>query len=277
MIIDSHQHFWNYDPIRDIWIDNSMAVLKRNFLPKDLKKIYQINSIEGCVAVQADQSEEETIFLLDQASKNSFIKGVVGWLDIKSSKLKDLLSYYTKYSAFKGLRHIVQNEKDVNFMLKSDFQRGLSCLEEYNLTYDILIKEHQMDQAIKMVKKNPNQIFILDHIGKPKISKNVDSTWIKNINELSLNENVFCKISGLVTETKFLKWKVNDFSPYLEVVFNAFGIDRIMYGSDWPVCLLASNFKDTLDILNYYISSFSENEKNKVMSLNAIKAYNLST
>ena len=134
-----------------------------------------------------------------------------------------------------------------------------------------------MDQAIKMVKKNPNQIFILDHIGKPKISKNVDSTWIKNINELSLNENVFCKISGLVTETKFLKWKVNDFYPYLEVVFNAFGIDRIMYGSDWPVCLLASNFKDTLDILNYYISSFSENEKNKVMSLNAIKAYNLST
>ena len=162
-------------------------------------------------------------------------------------------------------------------MLKSDFQKGLSCLEEYNLTYDILIKEHQMDQAIKMVKKNPNQIFILDHIGKPKISKNVDSTWIENINELSLNENVFCKISGLVTETKFLKWKVNDFYPYLEVVFNAFGIDRIMYGSDWPVCLLASNFKDTLDILKYYISSFSENEKNKVMSLNAIKAYNLST
>jgi len=277
MIIDSHQHFWNYDPIRDIWIDNSMAVLKRNFLPKDLKKIYQINSIEGCVAVQADQSEEETIFLLDQASKNNFIKGVIGWLDIKSSKLKDLLSYYTKYPAFKGLRHIVQNEKDVNFMLKSDFQRGLSFLEEYNLTYDILINAHQMDQAIKMVKKNPNQIFILDHIGKPKISKNVDSTWIKNINELSLNENVFCKISGLVTETKFLKWKVNDFYPYLEVVFNAFGIDRIMYGSDWPVCLLASNFKDTLDILNYYISSFSENEKNKVMSLNAIKAYNLST
>tara|TARA_B100001029_G_scaffold114371_1_gene94587 strand:+ start:1513 stop:2346 length:834 start_codon:yes stop_codon:yes gene_type:complete len=277
MIIDSHQHFWNYDPIRDIWIDNSMAVLKRNFLPKDLKKIYQINSIEGCVAVQADQSEEETIFLLDQASKNNFIKGVIGWLDIKSSKLNDLLSYYTKYPAFKGLRHIVQNEKDVNFMLKSDFQRGLSFLEEYNLTYDILINAHQMDQAIKMVKKNPNQIFILDHIGKPKISKNVDSTWIKNINELSLNENVFCKISGLVTETKFLKWKVNDFYPYLEVVFNAFGIDRIMYGSDWPVCLLASNFKDTLDILNYYISSFSENEKNKVMSLNAIKAYNLST
>ena len=277
MIIDSHQHFWNYDPIRDIWIDNSMAVLKRNFLPKDLKKIYKINSVDGCVAVQADQSEEETIFLLDQASKNNFIKGIVGWLDIKSSKLNDLLSYYTKYPVFKGLRHIVQNEKDINFMLKSDFQRGLSYLKEYNLTYDILIKEHQMDQAIKMVKKNPNQIFILDHIGKPKISKNVDSTWIKNINELSLNENVFCKISGLVTETKFLKWKVNDFYPYLEVVFNAFGIDRIMYGSDWPVCLLASNFKDTLDILNYYISSFSENEKNKVMSLNAIKAYNLST
>ena len=275
MIIDSHQHFWNYDPIRDIWIDNSMAVLKRNFLPKDLKKIYQINSIEGCVAVQADQSEEETIFLLDQASKNSFIKGVVGWLDIKSSKLNDLLSYYTKYSAFKGLRHIVQNEKDVNFMLKSDFQRGLSYLEEYNLTYDILIKEHQMDQAIKMVKKNPNQIFILDHIGKPKISKNVDSTWIKNINELSLNENVFCKISGLVTETKFFKWEIDDFKPFLDLIFDCFGVDRVMYGSDWPVCLIASTFEDTINIVKNHISSFSDNEKNKIMSLNAIKAYNL--
>ena len=275
MIIDSHQHFWNYDPIRDIWIDNSMAVLKRNFLPKDLKKIYQINSIEGCVAVQADQSEEETIFLLDQASKNSFIKGVVGWLDIKSSKLNDLLSYYTKYSAFKGLRHIVQNEKDVNFMLKSDFQRGLSFLEEYNLTYDILIKEHQMDQAIKMVKKNPNQIFILDHIGKPKISKNVDSTWIKNINELSLNENVFCKISGLVTETKFFKWEIDDFKPFLDLIFDCFGVDRVMYGSDWPVCLIASTFEDTINIVKNHISSFSDNEKNKIMSLNAIKAYNL--
>ena len=275
MIIDSHQHFWNYDPIRDIWIDNSMAVLKRNFLPKDLKKIYQINSIEGCVAVQADQSEEETIFLLDQASKNSFIKGVVGWLDIKSSKLNDLLSYYTKYSAFKGLRHIVQNEKDVNFMLKSDFQRGLSFLEEYNLTYDILIKEHQMDQAIKIVKKNPNQIFILDHIGKPKISKNVDSTWIKNINELSLNENVFCKISGLVTETKFFKWEIDDFKPFLDLIFDCFGVDRVMYGSDWPVCLIASTFEDTINIVKNHISSFSDNEKNKIMSLNAIKAYNL--
>ena len=253
----------------------SLIVLKRNFLPKDLKKIYQINSIEGCVAVQADQSEEETIFLLDQASKNSFIKGVVGWLDIKSSKLNDLLSYYTKYSAFKGLRHIVQNEKDVNFMLKSDFQRGLSCLEEYNLTYDILIKEHQMDQAIKMVKKNPNQIFILDHIGKPKISKNVDSTWIKNINELSLNENVFCKISGLVTETKFFKWEIDDFKPFLDLIFDCFGVDRVMYGSDWPVCLIASTFEDTINIVKNHISSFSDNEKNKIMSLNAIKAYNL--
>tara|TARA_B100001540_G_scaffold191427_1_gene168748 strand:- start:637 stop:1119 length:483 start_codon:yes stop_codon:yes gene_type:complete len=160
-------------------------------------------------------------------------------------------------------------------MLKSDFQRGLSCLEEYNLTYDILIKEHQMDQAIKMVKKNPNQIFILDHIGKPKISKNVDSTWIKNINELSLNENVFCKISGLVTETKFFKWEIDDFKPFLDLIFDCFGVDRVMYGSDWPVCLIASTFEDTINIVKNHISSFSDNEKNKIMSLNAIKAYNL--
>ena len=276
MTIDSHQHFWNYDPIKDSWIDDSMSVLKRDFLPKTLKETYKINSVYGCVSVQADQSEKETVFLLNHASNNTFIKGIVGWLDIKSPKLDELLSFYSKNPFFKGLRHIVQDEKEKDFMLNSDFQRGLNCLNKYSLTYDILIKHHQMDQTIKMVKKNPNQIFILDHIGKPDILKKVDTLWKKNILKLSSYENVYCKVSGLVTETKFLKWKISDFNPYLEVVFKAFGIDRIMYGSDWPVCLLASDFKDTLDILNYHISSFSENEKNKVMSLNAIKAYNLS-
>ena len=179
MIIDSHQHFWNYDPIRDIWIDNSMAVLKRNFLPKDLKKIYKINSVDGCVAVQADQSEEETIFLLDQASKNNFIKGVVGWLDIKSSKLNDLLSYYTKYPVFKGLRHIVQNEKDINFMLKSDFQRGLNCLNRYSLTYDILIKHHQMNQTLKMVQKRTKGD---DHFSDPFHPVLDDELWPAHVN-----------------------------------------------------------------------------------------------
>jgi L-fuconolactonase len=276
MIIDSHQHFWNYDPIKDSWIDDSMSVLKKDYLPKELKEIYEINSVDGCISVQADQSEDETIFLLNQASKNTFIKGIVGWLDIKSPKLDESLSFYSKNHIFKGLRHIVQDEKENDFMLNSDFQRGLSCLNKYNLTYDILIKDYQMDQTIKMVKKNPNQIFILDHIAKPKILKTIDSLWKKNILELSSNENVYCKVSGLVTETEFLKWKINDFIPYLEVVFEAFGTDRIMYGSDWPVCLLASDFKDTLNILNYYTSSFSENEKNKVMSINAINEYNLS-
>ena len=276
MIIDSHQHFWNYDPIKDSWIDDSMSVLKRDFLPKTLKEIYKMNSVYGCVSVQADQSEKETVFLLNHASKNSFIKGIVGWLDIKSPKLDELLSFYSKNPLFKGLRHIVQNEKEKDFMLNSDFQRGLNCLNKYSLTYDILIKHNQMDQTIKMVKRNPNQIFILDHIGKPNILKKVDPLWKKNILKLSSYENVYCKVSGLVTETKFLKWNINDFSPYLEMVFDSFGIDRIMYGSDWPVCLLASNFKDTLDILNYHISSFSDNEKNKIMSLNAIKAYDLS-
>ena len=276
MIIDSHQHFWNYEPIKDSWIDDSMSVLKKDFLPKTLNKIYEINSVYGCVSVQADQSEDETVFLLNHASTNTFIKGIVGWLDIKSPKLDELLSFYSKNPFFKGLRHIVQDEKEKDFMLNSDFQRGLSCLNKYNLTYDILIKDYQMDQTIKMVKKNTNQIFVLDHIGKPKILKQIDPLWKKNIRELSSHENVYCKVSGLVTETELLKWKINDFTPYLEVVFEAFGTDKIMYGSDWPVCLLASDFKDTLDILNYYTSSFSENEKNKVMSLNAIKAYNLS-
>jgi L-fuconolactonase len=274
MIIDSHQHFWNYDPIKDAWIDTSMKVIRRDFLPKDLKPLLDENAIEGCIAVQADQSENETDFLLSCAQKNKFIKGVVGWLDLTSENLESRLDYYAKNPFFKGLRHIVQAEKD-DYLLRGDVQKGISKLANYNLTYDILVFPSQLTAAIALVKKFPNQQFILDHIAKPRISNLMDELWKSNIIELSKNQNVSCKLSGLVTETNNYVFNDNDFNPYMDVIFETFGSKRILFGSDWPVCLLAANYKKVYDLIFDYLDNHSIETKAQIFGLNAIKIYNL--
>tara|TARA_B110000483_G_scaffold21899_1_gene24947 strand:- start:3755 stop:4579 length:825 start_codon:yes stop_codon:yes gene_type:complete len=274
MIIDSHQHFWNYDPIKDAWIDSSMEVIKRDFLPKNLKPLLDENGIDGCISVQADQSENETDFLLSCAQKNKFIKGVVGWLDLTSKNLESRLNHYVKNPFFKGLRHIVQAEKD-DYLLRSDVQNGISKLAKYNLTYDILVFPSQLTAAITLVKKFPNQQFILDHISKPNISDSMDELWKLNIVELAKNQNVCCKLSGLVTETKNYIFSDNDFKPYIDVIFKSFGPNRILFGSDWPVCLLAANYKKVFDLIFDYLDNHSIETKAKVFGQNAIKIYNL--
>ena len=274
MIIDSHQHFWNYDPIKDAWIDSSMEVIKRDFLPKNLKPLLDENGIDGCISVQADQSENETDFLLSCAQKNKFIKGVVGWLDLTSKNLESRLNHYVKNPFFKGLRHIVQAEKD-DYLLRSDVQNGISKLAKYNLTYDILVFPSQLTAAITLVKKFPNQQFILDHISKPNISDSMDELWKSNIVELAKNQNVCCKLSGLVTETKNYIFSDNDFKPYIDVIFKSFGPNRILFGSDWPVCLLAANYKKVFDLIFDYLDNYSIETKAKVFGQNAIKIYNL--
>ena len=199
MIIDSHQHFWNYDPIRDSWIDDSMSIIRKNFLPKDLEPILIENGVDGCIAVQADQSELETQFLIDCACSNSFIKGVVGWVDLTSKNIENRLNHFSLNPSFKGVRHIVQAEKK-NYLLRKDVQNGISKLKEYNLTFDLLIYPHQIMNAVELVKKFSDQTFILDHIAKPNISKPVSDEWKYGIKLLSENHNVSCKISGMVTE-----------------------------------------------------------------------------
>ena len=274
MIIDSHQHFWNYDPIKDAWIDDSMEVIRRDFLPKDLKPLLDENAIDGCIAVQADQSENETDFLLSCAQKNKFIKGVIGWLDLTSDNLESRLNHYIKNPLFKGLRHIVQAEKD-DYLLREDVQKGISKLANYNLTYDILIFPSQLNAAIELVKRFPKQQFILDHIAKPNISCSVDELWKLNIIELSKNQNVSCKLSGLVTETNNYTFNDIDFYPYLDIIFHSFGPKRILFGSDWPVCLLAANYKKVYDLIFDYLDNHSTEIKTQIFGLNAIKIYNL--
>ena len=274
MIIDAHQHLWKYDPVRDHWIEDSMEVLRKDFLPKDLKPILDANGVAGCIAVQADQSEEETEFLLKCAQENPFLKGVVGWVDLMAGNVEERLANYSRNEYFKGVRHIVQAEKD-DFLLNKDFQNGVGKLSQYGLSYDLLIYPRQFPATLEMVEKFPNQIFVLDHIAKPSVSEKLDAEWVKNILLLSKHENVFCKISGMVTETKNFEWVKSDFTPYLASVVSAFGTDRLLYGSDWPVCLLAADYKEVLGIIVDYFQNFSTLEKSKIFALNAIKAYNL--
>lgn len=274
MIIDSHQHFWKYDPVDYVWIDESMKVIRKDFFPSDLEPILKENNIDGCVTVQVEQTEKETESLLKFAEENSFIKGVVGWVDLQADNIKQRLEHFTKNDLFKGVRHIVQAEP-VDFMLQADFQNGISQLAQFNLTYDILVYPHQLANAVKLVEKFPDQHFVLDHIAKPQISKGIDKEWKSNIDKLAQHPKVYCKLSGMVTETHNFQWNTNDFIPFLDVVVNAFGMDRIMFGSDWPVCLTAATYPEVLNCISSYFSSYSKEDFKKVMGLNASKFYNL--
>lgn len=274
MRIDSHQHYWQYDPIRNSWIDDSMKILRRDFLPEHLKPILDRNNVQGSVAVQAGQSEDETKFLLDLASKNDFIKGVVGWIDLRAENIEERLEVFSSNKKLVGMRHIVQSEPD-DFMLGREFQHGISKLEKFGLTYDILVFPTQLKASVELVQKFPEQAFVLDHIAKPYIKDGKIDQWANDIHMLAQFPNVNCKISGMVTEADLNHWKKEDFFKYLDVVFNLFGSDRIMYGSDWPVCLLAAQYEQQLEILESYIDAFSSEKKAKIMGKNAIRFYKL--
>jgi L-fuconolactonase len=272
--IDSHQHFWRYNPLRDDWITDQMKVIKRDFIPDDLAPILKENKIDGCVAVQADQSEAETRFLLELASKNNIIKGVVGWVDLRSAELLKQLEFYSGAKKLKGFRHIVQAEP-VGFMGGEKFSRGIGLLNQFNFTYDILIYPHQIQDAIWLVRQHPNQKFVVDHLAKPNIREKEFNSWSALMKELASHNNVYCKFSGMVTEADWQHWTKEDFRPYLDLIIDQFGTHRVMYGSDWPVCLLAASYHEQLNILNAYLDTFSASEKDRIMGVNALRFYNL--
>lgn len=275
MVIDSHQHFWKYDPVRLGWINEEMRILKRDFLPADLSLVYQDAGVDACVAVQADQSEDETDFLLALADQDDFIKGVVGWVDLRSPALPERLLHYHDYPKLKGFRHVVQSEPDPNFMLGKAFQSGIEQLHQYGFTYDILIFPNQLHAAIETVKNFPNQRFVIDHIAKPYIKAGKIKEWTANMETIARFPNVMCKISGMVTEADWEHWKTQDFTPYLDVVFQAFTPKRLMFGSDWPVCLLGGSYTAVKNILASYLESFSETDQALVWGSNAAHFYQL--
>lgn len=272
--VDSHQHFWFFDPEKDKWITEDMEKIRSHFLPEDLKPILDQNNFAACVAVQADQTEYETQFLLDLGEKNSFIKGVVGWIDLRSPDLAARLEHWKGYSKLKGFRHIIQAE-EVGFMDDPQFIKGVGALSCYGFTYDILIRSSQIRECSKLVGLNPDQRFVLDHMGKPQIKNGSVQHWAEDIKELARNENVYCKLSGLVTEAKPLSWKKEDFKPYLDVVLESFGINRVMFGSDWPVCKLAAEYDEVCDVIASYVEKLNLREQELIWSGNAIEFYKL--
>lgn len=275
MVIDSHHHFWKYDPVEYDWIDDSMSRIRRDFLPDDLKKVTEKADVDGVISVQARQTVEETEWLLEMASENDLIKGVTGWVPLVEDNITEYLDRFSNDKKLKAVRHVVQGEPDDNFILRKDFNRGIKKLTDYDLIYEILIFEKHLPQTIRFVDDHPGQVFVLDHIAKPRIKENIISPWKENIRELARRENVFCKLSGMVTEADYNSWTTAGLKPYADVILDAFGPERLMFGSDWPVCLVAAEYEQWIKTVRSFIQELSENEQEMIMGKTAEKVYTL--
>jgi L-fuconolactonase len=274
--IDSHQHFWKYSAERDNWITDDMAILRSDYLPQQLEPLLKQHGFSGSVVVQSAQSKAENIFQLKNAVKHDFIKGVVGWVDLQAEDLEEKLEAMLPYEKLKGFRHILQGEVDRALMLNPAFQRGMKSLSRFGYTYDLLILPDQLIYARELVAAHPGQAFIVDHLGKPAIKNQHLDEWAKDIKALAEHENVYCKVSGMVTEADLQHWKKADFRPYLDVLFEAFGIERLLFGSDWPVCLLAASYEEVFGIMEDYMAGFSKDEQARFWGLNALDFYQIS-
>ena len=273
--IDAHQHFWQFDPVRDSWITEDMSVIRRDFLPADLEPVLNSNDFDGCVLVQADQSEAHNNFMLQLADDYDFIKGIVGWVDLQAENVEERLQFYSQYKTMKGFRHVLQGEEDRQLMLRPAFMRGIGLLNQYGFAYDILIFPDQLQFIPELVKALPDQRFVIDHIAKPGIKQQEIAAWATDIKAVAQYQNVWCKVSGMVTEADWKQWKKEDFTPYLDVVTEAFGAKRIMYGSDWPVCQVAASYEKMLEIVQEYYASFSREEQALIFGGNATRFYHL--
>ena len=275
MRIDSHQHFWKYSAAEYPWISNAMSRLRRDFLPVDLQNELKKNRLDGSIVVQARQTIEETKWLLALSEQFPFIKGVVGWADVRADNIEDQLAELAEHPKFVGVRHVLQDEADDRFMLRPDFMRGIEKLGRFGLTYDLLLFPRHLSNATKLVRKFPDQKFVLDHISKPSIKDGTLEPWTREIKNFSKSPNVYCKLSGMVTEARWTQWREADFRPYVDVVFEAFGEDRLMFGSDWPVCLVSASYQQVIGIVQHYFSKRSAGMHAKIFGGNAVAFYGL--
>jgi L-fuconolactonase len=275
MRIDCHQHFWSYDPAVDHWVTDQMAVLKRAFTPSELLPELVAAGIEATVAVQARQSESENFFLLDLSVRYPHIAGIVGWVDLCAPNLPERLAFFSRFPKVRGFRHVVQDEPDDNFVLREGVMRGIAALRQYSFTYDILIYPRQLPAAIRLVEALPDQPFVIDHIAKPSMKTKEIATWSRDLRNIAANPNVCSKVSGLITEADWSNWRAEDFYPYLDVVFEAFGPERLMFGSDWPVCLLAGTYQQVLGIVEDYTRNLKPKDKENIFGNNAARFYHL--
>jgi len=273
MTIDSHVHFWKYGPVKDAWITNDMKVIQRDFLPADALHVFAKNDVDGCVAVQADQSESETRFLLDLAAKNDFIKGVVGWTNLTEPNIDEVLETYSTEKKLKGFRHIAQGEDD-GFLIRKDILRGIAAIGAAGFTYDILVYHHQLHDAIRLCERLPGQPFILNHCAKPALRSNTIEKWKTDIRELAQNPDAYCKASGLLTEDHWHNCNEKQLVKCLDTIFENFGTNRILFGSDWPVVLLAGDYARWKTIIKNYTTQFTAKEQENIFGGNAMRIYN---
>lgn len=275
MKCDSHHHFWRYSPSEYGWIHDDMRTIRHSFLPLDLKQEISEAGIEGVVSVQARQTLSETEDLLAWAQEHDFIRGVVGWVPLVSDSVREDIERFADRDELKGVRHVLQSEPDNHYMLRDDFNRGVALLKDFGLVYDILIFERHLPQTLQFVDRHPDQVFVLDHIAKPRIKEGLLAPWQSNISQLAQRPNVYCKVSGMVTEADWGAWTENQLIPYFDTVFSAFGTKRLMFGSDWPMCLLATPYGRWFRLVEKYVARLSDTEQERFWDGTAVEAYGL--
>jgi L-fuconolactonase len=275
-MIDAHHHLWKYSPAEYGWITPQMPAIRRDFLPAQLEELMHHFGIEGTVAVQARQTLEETSWLLSLAEKHPLIRGVVGWVPLtEGAGVKRHLERFAGNRGLRGVRHVIHDEADPRYILRDDFNAGVRALREFGLRYDILILERHLPAAIEFVDRHPNQVFVLDHVAKPRIKERIISPWDRNMRELAKRQNVYCKLSGMATEADLERWTPEDLQPYIDVALAAFGPRRLMYGSDWPVLLLAGDYARWFGTVSNAISKLSKAEQERIMGGTAAEAYGI--
>jgi len=274
-MIDSHQHFWTYNINRDVWITEEMGRIRKNFYPNHSVELFTQNQINGCIAVQADSSEDETFFLISLAKQSEFIKGIVGWVDLQSKNIESQLTYFSQFEKIVGFRHVVQSESDPNFLARPNFLKGVQLLDTFDFTYDLLIYPNQLDAGIEFCKKNANQRIVLDHLAKPPIKTGDISEWKKNIEKFKELENVKAKISGLITEAEWYNYNEKDILHIIEIALEVFGSDRLMFGTDYPVVLVADELSNWVKTFNKSISQLSTDEIKKITIDNCLQFYKI--
>jgi L-fuconolactonase len=274
-IIDAHHHFWRFNVEEYGWMGEPMQAIQRDFLPEDLKREIKAAGVDGVVTVQARQKTEETRWLLELAGQHDFLRGVVGWVPLIDAKIRNVLEAFADYPKLRGVRHVLHDEADERYMLREDFNRGIAALQSFGLAYDILIFERHLPHTIAFVDQHPKQVFVLDHVAKPRIKENLLEPWAKNMRELARRPNVFCKISAMVTEADWAKWTEPQLRPYFTTVLEAFGPARLMLGTDWPVCLVACGYKQWVNTVHGWVKELSATEQAQILGETAAKAYRL--
>ena len=275
MVVDAHQHFWRYDPDEYAWIDDSMRALRRDFLPDELRTEMDAAAVDASIVVQVRQTAEETRWMLELAGRHPFVAGVIGWVDLQADDVERALERVAADRRLLGVRHIVQAEPDDRFLLRPAFRRGIAALRQFDLTYDILIYPRHLPAACELVAGCPAQTFVLDHLAKPEIRRRAIDEWARDLERLASAPNVWCKVSGLVTEADWARWQPADLHPYLDVAFACFGPGRLLAGSDWPVCTVAADYSHTMGVLRDYLERRPAGERDAVLGGNAQRLWRL--